>query len=358
MKTRDHVLVNAETLTDTKTFTKSLGSGLKVQYLRVLYQATNGATSNTLGKLNGMVSKLEVLDGSSPLHSTSMRQNQALHYYRDGRLPFQQLNSKAAGVVIEEAIINFGRYLGDRDYYLDTTNHPNAQLSFASALTISATAGFATGTGVLTVIARLIEDGAPPCQGFILQKQVDSWTTLASGDQNTTLPTDGDYQGLLIGDLETTIEADVDISNVKLSINNDQFIPFNLSTAQILYDSIARLAPAQQRLNFLNDTAVTWLSDIYARGSAWMGPQGGTAKGGVTSMTGESIVAYMTTGDTASLFINVSGYAPHSQLWVPFGDGRNPDDFLKMQGVNKAQLACTNGGAAGAGTIVVCQVAR
>lgn len=356
MKTRDYVLVNAENITDTKTYTKALESGMKIQEARILYQATNGGTSNTLAKLNGMVSKLEVLDGSDVLHSLSMRQEQARDYFLTGRLPFQQLNSKAAGVVIEEADIYFGRFPGDRDFYLDTSRFKNVMLSLVNALTISATAGFATGTGYLTVILKLIEDGAPPCQGFIMSKQVESFTTVGSGTKATQLATDRDYQSLMFGALETLIEADVDVTNYKLSVNSDGFIPFNLSATQMLQENMRRLPAARQRLNFLNDTAVTWLSDIYARVSGWMGPIGGTAKGGVSTCIGEQLVAYMTTGDTASLFLNVRGHAPHSFLEYRFGDGVLVEDFLKVAGLNKLELQATDGAAGGAYTVVTNQL--
>ncbi len=355
MKTRDYVLVNARTMADSETFTKDLKRGMKIQYLRCLYQGTNGATSNTLGKLNGMVSKLEVLNGSDVLHSLSMRQEQSANFFRHGNLPFQQLNSKAAGVVREEAIINFGRWLGDREYYLDTSRFDNAQLSLTHALTISATAGFATGTGTLTVIARLIEDGAPPARGFIQSKQVANWTSLASGRHDTLLPLDWPIVAVQVHDLETLIEPDVDISNLKLSLDDDRFIPFDLSTTQLLEHNIGMYGLANQRMNFLNDTAVTWLSDLYGRGEAHMGPMGGTAKGGVSTKIAEQIVAFMTTGDSGSLFLNVEAYAPHSALYYRFGDGQNPEDFLSTNGVSKAELQATEGGAGGADSIVVHQ---
>jgi len=356
MKTRDYVLVNAQTLTDSQTFTKTLEPGKKIQELRCIYQATNGGTSNTLGKLNGMVSKLEVLDGSDVLHSCSMRQEQANNFFRHGNLPFQQLKSTAAGVVIEEAIINFGRFRGDREYYLDTSRFSNCQLSLTHALTISATAGFATGTGVLTVIAKLIEDAAPPCKGFVMSKQVDSYTTLGSGTHPLGLPLKHPYQSLLISDLETLIEPDVDITNLKLSINDDSFIPFDHSTTRILQDNIVRYGRARQRLEYLLDTAVTWLGDLYGRSSCFVGPAGATSKGLATTQTAEVSVVAMTTGAGTGSQLNVVGHAPHSSLYLPFGDGREVDDYLKMEGVTKAELIATDAAAGGAYSVVVNQL--
>jgi len=356
MKTREHLLINNRTLTDSETVAKDLGKGLNIMELRCIYQGTNGVTSNTLGKLNAMISKLEVVDGSEVIHSLSGQEEQANNFFRHGSLPFQQLDSKAAGEVIEEFIINFGRFRGDRDYYLQTDRFKNAELKLTHALTISGTAGFATGSGRLTVIAKLIEDAAPPCKGFIMSKELRSWTTAASGDEDTDLKLDYPYQSIMVKDLETVIEPDVDLTNLKLIVDADKFIPFDLSTTKILQRNIEDFGPARQRLNFLNDTAVTWLSDLYGRVSAWMGPMGGTAKGGVSTVTAEQIVAYMTTGDTASLFINAQGHAPHSCLYLPFGDGREVDDYFKVAGLNALVLRASQGAAGGAAAIVTNQL--
>jgi hypothetical protein len=362
MKVRDHLFINARTLSDSDTVTEDLKSLGKIQYLRCIYQNQNGTTSNTLGKLNGMVSKMEVNASGENLVTVSMKELQALNYYlgqgpngREHLLPFQQLSSKASATVIEEAIINFGRFLGDRDYYLDTARFANPQLKLTHAFTTSDTAGFTSGYGRLTVIARVIEEGAPPAKGYITAKEVKSWTTAASGDVDTDLLTDQPYVGLLIKDLETLIEPDVDISNVKLFENAETFIHYNLSTTQILQGIISRYPPAMQRLNYLNDTSVTWLSDIYGRTSAWVGPVGATGKGIATTVTAEKVTVAMTTAETGSAYLNVQGYAPHSCLWLPFGDGIEPDDFLKPAGLNLLRLRTTDGGAGGAAAVVAVQ---
>ena len=356
MRTRDYVLVNAQTLSDSQTFTKDLPSPAKIQELRVIYSATNGATSNTLGKIVAMVSKILVDNGSDVLHSLSGREEQAINCYRHGHFPYKYLTSKAAGVVVEEFIINFGRYRGDREYYLDTATYKNAKLSLTHALTIDGSLGFATGTGVLTVIARLIEDGAPPYKGFLMQKEIDSFASAASGTNVTELPLDYPYQALMVADLETTIEADVDISNLKLSQDSDKFIPFDLSTTRILQGNMGKYGPCRESLHFLNDTAVTWLGDLYARTKAYASPGGATAKTNVTSSIAEQIIAAMTTGDAADLQLTLEGAAPHSNLYLPFGTGEMAEDFFPVSGVGSLELTSTLGAAGGACTVVASQL--
>ena len=356
MKTRDYVLVNAQNISDSQTFTKDLKTGLKIQELRVIYQDQNGATSNTLGKLNAMVSKLEVLDGSDVLHSLSFRQEQARDYFLTGRLPFQQLSQAKDAIVIEEADIYFGRFPGDREFYLDTSRFSNAQLALTHALTVSASAGFVSGDGYLTVIAKLIEEGALPCRGFIMSKQADAYTTLGTGYRTTDLPLKNDYQSLMFGALETLIEPDVDISNYKLTRNDDSFVDFNLSATQILQENMRRLPQATQKINILPDTTFSWLGDLYGRLVGRINLAGTTGKAVLTALAGEKLSGTMTTGETAEISAVSRGYCPHSFLEWVFGDGREVDDYFKVAGLSKAELIATDAAAGGAYTVVTNQL--
>lgn len=357
MKVRDTYLTKAQTLTDTQTVTIPLIKGLKLQHLRVKYNATNGATSNTLGKLNGMVSKLEVVDGSDVLHSLSMRQEQALNFYANKRLPNQILTAGAAAVVTEEGIINFGRFLGDRDFYLDTGRYSNPMLRLTHALTISATAGFATGTGALSVIGRVIEDGAPPYKGFVMSKEIKAWTTAASGDEPTVLPLDWPYLSLLVGALKTTILPDAILTNLKLQVDAGRFIPYDLTGTDLLAENLERYGRGWQDFRPLTDTAATWLGDIYYQTGAYAGRPGATSKLLISSVTAEQVIMVMTTGGTADAnMITLDGYAPHSSFMLPFGDGVTPDDFFDPRGIAELKLILSQGTVSAAGTIVVNQL--
>ena len=91
MKTRDVYLVSGQTLNDSDTVTVDLTKNLKILYLIVKYSATNGATSNTVGRLCHMVSKLAVIDGSTVIHSLSMDEEQAKNFFDRRALPYQFL---------------------------------------------------------------------------------------------------------------------------------------------------------------------------------------------------------------------------------------------------------------------------
>ena len=195
MKIRDVYLTKAETLTDTFVKTYPLNQFAMIQFLRLRFAATTGATSNTVGKLHSWISKIEVLDGSNVLFSLSGLELMSYNCFNHGVMPLQDISCGAAVVSSEELIVNFGRFLGDRKYYLLTSNFANPMVRITGAFVVSGTVGIATGTGALSVIVRSIEDGALPYKGFIMRKEIFSWTSAASGDQPIVLPLDYPFMG-------------------------------------------------------------------------------------------------------------------------------------------------------------------
>jgi hypothetical protein len=357
MKVRDTYLVKAQTLTDAGTVTIPILKGLKIQHLRVKIGATNGATSNTVGKLCGMVSKIEVVDGSDLLHSVSMREAQAINCFQNYFFPRKELSAGAAVAIFEEAIVNFGMGYKDRRLYLDTSRFSNPQLRITYALTISATAGFATGTGALSVIARIIEDQAPPYAGFVMAKEVDSWATATSGDHTTLLAFDWPYLALVVAALKTTVDPRTLLTNFKLQRDAGAFIDYDLTSEDVLSDNQAMFGPFEEKFRPLKDTTFTWLSDLYAKTGAWMDICGAVGKGSVTTAVGESIGGIFTTGEAVDLMdVNVRGLAPHASFYLPFGDGQTPEDALNPAGLKELKLIKSQAVGAAAGTVVALQI--
>jgi len=357
MKTRDVYITKAQTLANSGTVTFPINMLGKIQDIRVKFSATNGGTSNTVGKLCGLVSKIEVVDGSDVLCSLSMRELQALNCFNNGYMPFKDLSGGAGVAIADNAIISFGRFLGDRAYYLDASRFSNPMIRLTWAFTVSATAGIATGTGALSLIARVIEDAAPPYMGFIMRKEVKSWTTASSGDESTILDRSWPYKGIMVGALLTTVVPDTLITNLKLSVDSDRSIPFNLTGTDACSKNVEQFGVFQEKFRPLTDTAATWLSDIFYQTGAWMSKPGATAKSITTAVTAESVTTAATTGGTADTTeITVQGSGPHANVYLPFGDGVNPEDFLNPSGMGELKLILTQAVGSAAGTVVTEQL--
>lgn len=356
MRTRDVYLAKQESLSDAQTLIKDLNLTQPIMSITVLYEATNGATSNTVGKLNGDVDKLEVVDGSDVLHSVSGIEEQALNFFHHKQMPYQELNQDGGDTILEEFIINFGRYPDDPEYYLDPKKYSNLQLKCTHSLTASATAGIATGKGKITIIARVIDVGAPPYKGFIMSKNVKSWTTAASGDVDIILARDYPYKALMVKDLLTTVKPDVSITNLKLSIDTDRIIPFDLRTIDILNDNLKDYGYGIQDAELLPDTTWSILGDLYRLVGVTVSEPGATAKAVPTIITAEKIVGTMTTGESGEVRIKTIGAAPHSCMFYPFGKAADVGDYLVSKGLGELKLIATQGGASAAASVVTQQL--
>ena len=362
MKTRDVYVTKAQTLTDSGSTTFDLSALGKVQHLRVKFGATTGATSDTVGKLKHLVSKIEVVDGSNVLASCSGLQWFAIDCFCNRVAPFHDLAGGVSIVITDELVVLFGRFMGDREVYADFSMVKKPLLRVTWAFPVSATVGIATGTATISVIARTIEDAAPPYQGFIMRKEIFSWTTAASGDQQVPLPLDYPYMGLYVGALKTTIVPDTIITNIKLTRNIDQFIDYSLTGTDAFAKNYEDYGLFKQKFRPLVDTAATWLGDLYYKTGAYFSKPGATAKSITTAVTAESVATVATTGGSADATeLTLEGVGPAAEVYLPCYQPSvyfEPQvaDFLQVAGINDLRLILTQGVTAAAGTVVVEQL--
>jgi hypothetical protein len=362
MKCREVYVAQAQTLADSGSLTWPLGAFGKVNQIRVKCGATNGATSNTVGKLKHWISKLEIVDGALVIAACSGLEWYAVDCFCNRFSPFHDLSGGAGVGITDELIIPFGRFCGDRNYYIDFSMYKNPLLRLTWANTVSATAGIATGSTTVSIIARTIEDQALPYLGFISRKEIFAFTTAASGVQPVLLPLDFPYAGIYAGAYKTTVPCDTIITNFKLDRNFDQFIDFNLTGRDAYQRNVESYGLFRQKFRPLTDTTATWLGDLYFQTGAWYTRPGATSKGVTTAVAGESVTTATTTGGTADANeITLEGSGPAGLCYLPFHepnfyDPADPADYLNPVGLGQLRLQLTQGVASGAGLVVVEQL--
>ena len=362
MKVRDYYLAKNQTVGDSGSFTWNIPTGLKIQDIRVIYTSTNGATSNTVGKLCGMVTKLEVLNGSDVLASLTGREAQALFCFNGhldyGKFPWKSLTSAAGANLVEEFPILFGAYFRDPRFYLDTSRYANPQIRLTHAITISTTAGFATGTTLVSILLRIIDSAAPPYMGFFMNKELQSLSTAASGDDITYLPLDWPYAGLMVQALKTTVDPTTVFTNLKLLVNLGSFIPFDMLTTDVAAMNFEQFGEFKEYWVPLSDTTATFLADVYRNVGAVADIAGATGKALIASVTGESVVMNFTTAQGAgTMRARIEGLCPHASFWLPFGDGDTVADMLDpSQGISDLRLVKTQGVASADARVVSSQL--
>jgi len=344
---------------------KLKGRGI-ISAIDVIYEATNGSTSNQGHPIHKDVSKIEVIDGSESLWSLSMVQAQALDFYMDGKMPPMEIDERGGQTQLEMARILFGRWLGDREYAFDPEKFDNPVLRCIHELTISSTAGFASGSGKLTVIAHIFEDERVSPKGYLRAIEVKSFTSEASGDEETELPQDLKIRMLLIRAYESGVAWDTDITNVKVDMGYGKKTPwdiravdlkrmnierFGLATiSQILYrtdgDSpeLFLAYPEVVNVNAVNDMSIASYDAISAD----------TITLQVLDLSTSPSIAKATADRRIDCI--AQGAFPHHVACIPFGEMDKPETWLDPKAIKPVRVILTQGGAGAAVSIFVQQL--
>ena len=362
MKFRNHYFKREATVNNADTIIIDVNVKDAISAFIIEYEATNGATSSLNHELHDDITSIELVDGSNVLWSLDMQQARALNFFETKQLPHEYNNEAAAAVQEESCIMHFGRFMDDPDYYINPKRYSNLQLRLTHSLTISGTAGFATGTGKVTVSARLIEEGAGAYKGFLSAKEKVSYTSATSGDKEIDLPRDFPYRLLMLQALITGYSHISALTKHKLSIDADAYVPFNDYSEDIQASNIAQFGMCEQSKQMLITSADASLVDIYAIKKVDVSPLVTLYLDNIITIAGESIThdAYVivsgssittATADFATR-ADIKGAEPYACLAIPFGRMQEPGDWLKSNNYGDIKLYSTQAVAAACSVVL------
>lgn len=367
MRVRDAVLLYQETEKDTDTKTLDIDLPDPISALDLEVECTNGSVSNKGNYISDIVPKIEVVDGSDVLVSLSLAQLQALQFYKTGKTPTMFPSEWPGGIQRETVKLLFGRYLWDPAYALVPRQYRNPQLKVTfnkAAIRAAASDGFATGDNIkLTVAAKIMEEGASP-QGFMMQKQIDSFTSAASGEKRIDLPTDYPYRLLMLRAWLQLKDIDELISQIKLTVDTDKFIPFNRYVKQLDAEALATFGVGCLKHDiFCSDNeavrilfnkepdcrpfdAHATLPDILGIIYQW------------SSELKLTMATHAGAADTTDRKVTLveEGHALHATLPIIFGLMMDPTTWLNPRGWTKFEAVLTQAAVSGAISIVAEQI--
>lgn len=338
-----------------------------ISAIDVIIRATNGSTSNQGNPLHVDVDRVEIVDGTDRLHSLSLVQGIVQHHHESGKMPNHDLSEGAADVQQEGYRIMFGRELGDPEYWLDPRMFRNLRYRLTGDLTISTTVGFATGTRDITLIAHTMPDRPGGRAGMFMTKELNQFTSLASGEDRTDLPDDFMYRNLGIRAFETGIGFDVDLTNLKLTQGKDAFVHFDMRATHFMdvmefekgiaerHIRLFRTNADTPQLYFARIRGVTYnvitATDTFAAHQAIAVDQPTI----VLIEFGTPAVATLDTTDR-DIDAHVRGGMPHHAGVWPFGDPNDPTQWLQGEDLRNLELVLTQGGAGAAVSVWAQQV--
>lgn len=370
-KYRDVFIENDKTLGDSGTEIIELSVVDPISELHIKVKNKNGATSNKNNPIMRNISKIEIVDGANVIYSLSGALAQAMSYYQRRIVPSMQRQGGPSENQEDHFVIRFGRYLWDTIYALTPLSFRNLQLkityNFATVTAIGAT-GYLTGNGKLSVIARLMEDPTLKPIGYMMAKDHYSWTTAASGEERVPLPTDYDYVMMLVRAWEVNVKLYTTLSNLKLNIDSDKDVPFDMDSWQLLkmMENEYGLITLEQHLYATTEENIqSWLgvgeSAVVTPETLSTDPTTLYAVANVYGIdSGHLNLVVRNPGNTAAVTTIIQaiirGQALNHCYAIPFGNMADPLTWFEATKVGDIKAVITQGNAGAAADIVLLQM--
>lgn len=337
MKYRNVELYYEKSLDDVGTWTEEIKTRDPISAIRLEFKGTNGATYNKDNRLNDVITKIEIVDGSDQLCSLSLKEAQALEFRRTGKMPFMRIGESPSGSQDESCLLLFGRFLWDPEYYLDLTKFKNPQLKITTniaAVAVASATAFLAASLKVTIDLFVIEEGAAPASAFMMAKNIRGFTSATSGDEPTRLPIDYPYVGLMVRAYTAGNDVDENISKLKINCDTGKFIPIEKKAKDIYKAEEQDRGPTELRYQIFrkhNDTVThdinhdpeislvtTAISHVASVGWSWSSR--------FALILGDAAGAAVAAEELIHLI--VKGSCPHSTIHIPFGLRAQPETYF------------------------------
>lgn len=348
MRVREYQQEYQDDLGTSGTVTYPLDFSDPITEIGLLFEATNGATSNKDNPIDRNISKIEIVDGGEVLWSCPGDVALGVVAQMRGALPHCYRTGAISDSPYQNIPLQFGRYPFDPEYAFNPTAHRNPQLkvTFDEATVRAAGAtGFVSDSFLLSVNVRLMEEASPPT-AFLSMREVETFTSLASGDRVVRLPSDRVIRAIVNRAYESGTDMRSSISNLKLSADGGKFIPFDLRSGTLvdmMCEAFKPLLVPQYTVADNGEVHQTWVAidlEAFIRDHT-----GSYIVGGASSWPGQMTVRLYTHAGVAStakpVHFGVIGWGINNCLIYPFGRADEPEDWYNPTGLQNLDLVLT-----------------
>jgi hypothetical protein len=298
-------------------------------------------TGARLAPISALFPKVALVDGSDVLMSLSGTQIAGIAHLDKIHNPAMFNSNNINTTDYGNLVINFGRNKWDKTLALDPTKFSNLQIQISYDW--KAVQAAASGCD-FAIIADVMEglSGAPT--GFLMKKEIKSWTAASGTHEYTSLPRDYKYRRLFLQARTIQVGVGAHWSNAKLSEDNDKRIPFDV----IVDDQIAENAIDYGIIsefgggNLTNGSYPLIVAPTYAPAFILCEHADYT---GIASNKQDGGYMLPKTNGGADMYSGIcQGLCPHGLVAFDFGDRDNPDDWYDPTKVGDLQLDVTGAG--------------
>jgi hypothetical protein len=199
--------------------------------LAITVEAQNGASGNKTNPIYENVVELNLVDGSYIAWALPGPLARAQTILNTADIMETKWSEQPNGWQGDKFLMQFGDYLGDPNKYVQLSEmaNPLIQVDWDEGKVRAAGAdSYLSDSGRINVLACIDTDKLDRAPGgFHRLRKVDDWTSLGSGDHDTTIDTDFPVRSLFERAYYISGEPGEMISKVKLSFDSDAYVPID-----------------------------------------------------------------------------------------------------------------------------------
>ena len=303
----------------------------------------NGSTPT--GHPDGVLTKIELIDGSTVLYSAVGYAAKAVDLYDSGFKHAELMDWTDNSWVTSFIALNFGRYLFDEDMGFDPTKFVNPQLKITHDYALG---GCTPDAANMRIWADCFDDKHPSFKGMLLNKEHYSYTLVSSGVTYVDLPTDYIIRKIIVQSRAADKRAQDQFYQLRLTEEFDKKIildeytemleDFTAKTYGMYQEYVAGFSDADGRSFYITPTAECKLAAV-----------GATIAGGAVTEQyrngGYANVAVAAGGFFDGMFL---GFTPHGAVPILFGKQNQIEDWWDVTRLKNARLKITAGSSVGA----------
>ena len=304
-----------------------------ISRIEIIFKTLNGS-STWADHPAANISKIELIDGSDVLFSLSGIECQALNVYdRKANLNNHMTGSNGEYMTASFGL-DFGRHLWDEEIAFDPKKFTNPQLKITWDEDVANTS---CSTNSILILAHIFDELKPTPTGFLMSKELYTYTPAANANEYIDLPTDHLLRKLIIGSNQKQYTFTQMIAEARLNEDNDKRVPFDVTGEELYwavkanypeyFENIYHAIGSSDTTFFVTpseDAVIVGSRTSTTNGLMLIFQNGGQAKGKCES-TAETI------------YMLCRGHLPHGYAAIPFGapeDRANWYDITKIGSLN------------------------
>ena len=316
-------------------------------------------TTKTLGYMTAPgpanISRIELVTGSTPLHSLTGYENQALAYYNRPGVSMEHGQHIDGSSEMDNYVIDFGRHLWDEMLAFDPTRFSNPQLKITFDEDVADTG---VSANELEIRAKIFDEKAVTPIGFLSAIEHYDYTCGANNSFETIeMPEDRVYRQLLVRAFYQGYEPWYNIDEARFDEGTLDRIPWEFTSLEAYYrmmkavwtpiqTTIIGIASAGGRVFYVPSTDYWTTLMVTNQGNgADLYMSGASMRGGKATLISAS----------ASQFTGMShGYLPWHCYQFPMGKQDVIEDWYDPAGKKpRLRLRASTGATSATGQVVI-----